>query len=350
MAAVVALAALVASAPNAMADEPTQSVSFTAWTWNVAGHKMNKGSTDNGLVAEAVQSIKRAENGVDFASFNELCYSQYQKIRSELADWNPANGNYARFQEAIPAGSRDTAGHEICQGGAFGKAVFSRYELGKAEYRVFAQESGHTYKSEDGAAHPVPSGLLCAPLAAYPNMKFCSVHITPVSTTAQPFGYRQLVELQTLLDGFAKAEDPADDQTYMVAGDFNAQPDYPRLDRFYDAALNTTPNSKNLGNRGGHRELDDTDTRCVGYGEPTVDSTEGADVPPCGDKPKIDMIFVRTDQLASADYSADTKSIPTCREVDSLGREIKDTSQPCSDHRVLMGHATLKIKVKTPTG
>lgn len=349
MAAVVALAALFVSTPSATADGATQSVPFTAWTWNVAGHKMNNGSTDNGLVDEAVASIKHAENNVDFASFNEMCYGQYQKVRSELATWADS-ANYARFQEAIPAGSRDAAGNKICQGEAFGKAIFSRYELGNAEYHVFAQESGRTYKSADDVTHPVPSGLLCAPLKAYPNMKFCSVHITSVSTTAEPFGYRQLVELQTLLDGFANVDDPTkDDKTYMVAGDFNAQPHYSRLDRFYDVALNNTPNSKNLENRGNHRELDDTDTRCLGYGEWTADSTEGANVPPCGEKPKIDMIFVRTDQLAAAtEYSADTKTIPNCREVDSLGKEIANTSRPCTDHRVLMGHATLEIKIKTP--
>ncbi|MFB6619092.1 endonuclease/exonuclease/phosphatase family protein [Streptomyces sp. NPDC056367] len=317
---------------------------FTAWTWNVSGHKMNRGSTDNGLVDEAVGSIERAGDDVDFASFNEMCHGQYQKVLEELADWNPANRSYARFQEAIPAGSRDSAGREICQGQAYGKALFSRYELGPAEYHVFAQESGHTYQSADGATHPVMSGLLCAPPVAHPNMKFCSVHITPVSTQDQPYGHRQLHELVALLDGFAKVG-----KTYMVAGDFNAQPGYGRLDQFYDRAVNALPGSRNRENRGRHRELDDTDDRCPGNGEWSADTTEGQE-PPCGGGRKLDMIFVRSRQLASSGYTADTRDIPGCREVDARGRAVGGTDRPCTDHRVLIGHAELRIRLPGGSG
>ncbi|MFD4158123.1 endonuclease/exonuclease/phosphatase family protein [Streptomyces hydrogenans] len=338
-----ALAALLTNVVGATAAsaEPT-AVTYTAWTWNVSGHKMNRGATDNGLVEQAAGSIKRPENDVDFVSFNEICYSQYRSIRTALASWNPDNVSYARFQEAIPAGSTDTSEkrNPICGGEAFGKAVFSRHQLGKAEYHTFAQESGLFYRSADGVEHPVRNGMLCAPLVDREAMKFCSVHIGPISTTEKPYGYRQLVELDTLLDGFAAAG-----QTYMVAGDFNAQPHYERLNRFYDEEVPGFPTDEKP-NYGDHRELDDTDPSCPGHGEETS-INPAADVP-CGKKqPKIDMIFVRTDRLASRDYTADAKAVPDCLKLDADGKAEPGTATPCSDHRVVIGRATLLVDQAT---
>ncbi|MFF5505255.1 endonuclease/exonuclease/phosphatase family protein [Streptomyces roseolus] len=348
-----ALAALLTNVVGATAAsaEPT-AVTYTAWTWNISGHKINRGAVDNGLVEQAIGSIKRPENAVDFVSFNEICYSQYRAIRTQLASWNPDNPSYARFQEAIPAGSTDTSSdrNPICSGEAFGKAVFSRHELGRAEYRTFTQESGLFYRSADGVEHAVPNGLLCAPLAARPSMKFCSVHISPISTSdvlaadgktvlvpGKPYGYRQLVELASWLDGSAAAG-----ETYMVAGDFNAQPDYGRLNQFYDEEVNAVPGSVNLGNKGAHRELDDMDSSCPGHGEET--SINPADDVPCGKtQPKIDMIFVRTDRLASRDYTADAKSVPDCAGFAKDGKVDPAIATPCSDHRVLIGRATLLV-------
>ncbi|MFF9339843.1 MULTISPECIES: endonuclease/exonuclease/phosphatase family protein [unclassified Streptomyces] len=338
-----ALAALLTNTAGATAVTPTavtataEAVPYTAWAWNVSGHKMNRGRTDNGLVEEAVGSIRRAENAVDFVSFNEICHSQYRAIRAQLASWNPDNPSYARFQESIPAGSTNGDG-EICGGESFGKALFSRHQLGVAEYRTFAQESGLFYRSADGVEHPVTNGLLCAPLTERPNMRFCSVHIGPISTTEKPYGYRQLVELDTVLDGFTAAG-----QTYMIAGDFNAQPDYDRLNRFYSTEVPEPSGTRaKAPNAGDHRELDDMDASCPGHGEET--SLNPVAELPCGmERPKIDMIFVRADRLASSDYSADSKAVPNCVKVKEDGALDPLATAPCSDHRVLIGKATLLV-------
>ncbi|GGY75372.1 endonuclease/exonuclease/phosphatase family protein [Streptomyces omiyaensis] len=345
LAAVVALLAGVVVATVApkspQAPKGSPAVGFTAWTWNVSGHRLNGGATDNGLVEAAVKSIRKPGSAVDFASFNEICYGQYRRIRAELAGWNPDNTNYARFQEAVPADSTDLSGAPICRGEAFGKAVFSRHALGDAEYRTFEQESGIFYRSGDGVRHPVRNGVLCVPTADRPAMKFCSVHIGPISTRAKPYGYRQLIELDTLLDGFARAG-----ETYMVAGDFNARQYYRRLDRFYDKDVVLPGRPDDEPNRGAHRELDDTDPVCAGYGEWTADgrSADGAAgrEQDCGAKPKIDMIFVRTDRLASRDYSADAEPVPDCRKVRN-GRTVPGSVVPCSDHRAVVGRATLLV-------
>ncbi|MEU2550046.1 endonuclease/exonuclease/phosphatase family protein [Streptomyces roseolus] len=338
-----ALAALLTNATGATAASvEAEAVTYTAWTWNISGHKMNHGRVDSGLVEEAVGSIRRAENAVDFVSFNEICHSQYRAIRTQLASWNPDNPSYARFQEAIPAGSKGADGRSICGGESFGKALFSSHQLGGAEYRTFAQESGLSYWSADGVEHPVMNGLLCAPLAARPTMKFCSVHIGPVSTTERPYGHRQLVELDGILDGFAAAG-----QTYMIAGDFNAEPDYDRLNRFYAKEVPEPAGSrKEADNYGEHRELDDMDVSCPGYGEET--SANPLAGLPCGKpRPKIDMIFVRADRLASPDYSADSKAIPFCTEIDANGALKTGSTEPCSDHRVLIGRAMLLVDPAT---
>ncbi|MFD6248692.1 endonuclease/exonuclease/phosphatase family protein [Streptomyces roseolus] len=350
-----ALAALLTNATGATAvSAEAEAVTYTGWTWNISGHKLNHGRVDSGLVEEAVGSIRRAENAVDFVSFNEICHNQYRAIRAQLASWNPDNPSYARFQEAIPAGSKGADGRSICGGESFGKALFSRHQLGGAEYRTFAQESGLSYWS-DGVEHPVMSGLLCAPLVARSNMKFCSVHISPISTSdvmsedgktvlveGRPYGYRQLVELDGILDGFAAAG-----QTYMIAGDFNAEPDYDRLNRFYAVEVPEPAGSgAKAPNGGDHRELDDLDASCPGYGEET--SANPAAGVPCGmARPKIDMIFARKDRLASPDYSADSKAIPLCTEIDANGALKSENTEPCSDHRVLIGRATLLVDPAT---
>ncbi|GHF79952.1 endonuclease/exonuclease/phosphatase family protein [Streptomyces filamentosus] len=341
--AMVALLTNVTGAAASAQAEP-EAVTYTAWTWNISGHKMNQGRTDNGLVEEAVGSIRRAENAVDFVSFNEICHSQYRSIRTALASWNPDNPSYARFQESIPAGSRDDGpGHaSICGGESFGKAIFSRHELGKAEYRTFAQESGLFYLSADDVLHPVTNGLLCAPLVDRPNMKFCSVHISPVSRAAtpteeaKPYGYRQLAELRGVLDGFAAAG-----QTYMVAGDFNAEPYDGRLNQLYAKGVAAAEPKFSEDNYGAHRELDDLGGSCPGYGEPTSNTPETG--LRCGlPLVKIDMIFVRADRLASGDYTADARTTPDCTAIRN-GVLVPGTTAPCSDHRVLIGRATLLV-------
>lgn len=115
--------------------------------------------------------------------------------------------------------------------------------------------------------------------------------------------------------------------TVILAGDLNNQPDYARLDKWYSSSLNTPYNSANYGS---YRELDDTDTRCAGYGEVTVDNGDNGG--PCGLGRKIDFIFVRENRLVGS-YPGD--SLPISTVCDGY----------CSDHRIVIGAATVDVNL-----
>ncbi|MFD5146172.1 endonuclease/exonuclease/phosphatase family protein [Streptomyces sp. NPDC058401] len=323
-----ALAAVFTSGGAAPAAGTTIAQTYTVWHWNVSGHKINNGSATTGMVAAAVGSIKSQDPSPDFVSFNELCYSQYKAIRDQLNSapnaWTQAT-NYARWSETHPAGTG------ICGGEAFGNALFSKAQLrGEQNYILPAD---YTQAEADSGAYHEDRSLLCAALADQATMKFCTTHITtsnrrlPNPDSAK-INTQQLGAVRNILKGFADAG-----ETYLVAGDFNAEPDMSRM-----GSLMTT-----------HTELDSTDARCLNYGEWTaIDNPEINDpdtgLPPCaanGGNPKIDMILARTDRLVdpAAGFTADTKSIPTTCTVDGK------TNQLCSDHRVLIGTATLSVPV-----
>lgn len=139
----------------------------------------------------------------------------------------------------------------------------------------------------------------------------------------------QLKYMLDILDGFHAAG-----ETYVVAGDFNVQPNYPHLDSYYAPSLNTAANRNNVG---AHRELDDTDTRCPGYGEFTATVTPEK-APPCGDLTKLDLIMARESQIVGT-YTGDSLLTPD----DCVA---PDPADPCSDHRVTIG--TVKVRVIDP--
>ncbi|MEV4753795.1 endonuclease/exonuclease/phosphatase family protein [Micromonospora sp. NPDC049559] len=275
---------------------------YDAWTWNVAGWKMHRGSTTDGLITALANSIRNRDS--DFAALNELCWSQYKAVQSNLrgSGWPQDVENFSRFEP-----HNDTA----CGGEPFGLAIFSRAPLGAANRYALA---------EDGSSER--RKLLCAPLEARPHLRFCTTHITPSNDVinGEKINETQLGEVLARVEAFHAAGD-----TVIIAGDFNAQPHYGRLNPWYAPSLDVANNS---GNTGAYRELDDTDSRCVGYGETTVadGNTEGL----CGQGKKIDLIFVREDRLAGA-YDGDSLSIAT-----SCGG-------PCSDHRILIGTVTVSV-------
>jgi endonuclease/exonuclease/phosphatase family metal-dependent hydrolase len=267
---------------------------YQVWSWNVAGWAMNKALINNGMVSGAVSSIQA--RGAQFVALNEICWQQYKEIQSRLATagWPQDTTNFSRFAEQRA---------DVCNGEAFGEAIFSKFPLGTAQTVLLPQDETKEHRQ-----------LLCAPLVARPQLRFCTAHITPYSTNVQ-----QLQKVLSVLE-----QQNTNGGTTLLAGDLNAQPSWGRLDDWYDADLKT---DVNIQNRGQYRELDDLDPICPGYGEKTTENnTEGQ----CGQSSKIDLIFVRKNHLKGA-YSEDSLAIA----------QNCTGGKPCSDHRIIVGTVTI---------
>ncbi|MGW2278105.1 endonuclease/exonuclease/phosphatase family protein [Streptomyces sp. NPDC001770] len=275
---------------------------YNVWQWNVAGDKIHEGSTTDGLIDQASASI--VNRSADFVSFNELCRGQYDALVTALRaeDWPTDAQNFARFEP-----SREAGNSSVCKGEAFGNALFSKRPLGTAD-RITLPDDGTAEKRN----------LLCAPLTDGSGTRFCTTHITTQGT----YNVAQLEAVRAKLEAYHAAG-----ETVLIAGDFNAQPSYGRLNSFYAPSLDV-PNNGN--NTGAYRELDDNDTgNCLGYGEWTAEGTPGS-APPCGGNAKLDLIFVRESTLAGS-YSGDSLGISTsCTGVAA-----------CSDHRITIGTVTV---------
>ncbi|MFI6537913.1 endonuclease/exonuclease/phosphatase family protein [Nonomuraea sp. NPDC050547] len=276
-------------------------VSHRVWHWNVAGNTMHKGSTTDGLIPAAVSSITGAR--AVFASVNELCQQQFDALiqRLRTAGWPEDPANFARFEATIPG----RAGGP-CQGKAYGIGLFSKKPLGAAD-RITLPYDGNE-----------PRKLLCAPLREQKRLRFCTTH----STFVDAFRLPQLTAIFERMDAYRAAGDQV-----IVAGDFNAAPNFERMNRFYSSQVNT-PN--NDGNTGHFREVDDADAAaCPGYGEGTLQKADGGG--PCRTGTKIDMIFTHDGDYVAASSSGDARPSPTTC-----------AGNACSDHRILTGTVTLR--------
>jgi len=297
---------LGASNWSARALEPAErlGVEYNVWTWNVAGWEMNAGSTTNGMTATAASSILNRD--ADLVAFNELCWSQYLDIKQRLiaAGWPDDTSNFSRFRW-----NNQTS----CGGEALGIAIFTRQPLGQARGTVLPQDSSATRRV-----------LLCAPLTTTADLqRFCTTHITPSNDiiNGSKINEQQLDAARNRLQRYYDE----DDARIIIAGDFNAQPNYGRLNDWYSPTLNV-PNNPN--NTGDYREVDDQDTRCLGYGERTVHPNDNGGE--CFLGKKIDLIFVR-EEYASWYGNGDSLSVgPTCG------------GGPCSDHRIVIGTIVLR--------
>ncbi|MFI6877294.1 endonuclease/exonuclease/phosphatase family protein [Streptomyces sp. NPDC050400] len=294
-------AACGSPAPGPAPHRAPATVTYRVWQWNVAGNTLHHGSTTDGLAEAAASSVVQRRS--DFAAFNEVCHGQFQRIRQQLIDlgWPDDPETFDRFEPGIPGGDPD-----VCGGDSYGIALFSKAPLGPADRRTLPDDGTGERRS-----------LLCAPLADTPHRRLCTTHIgisQDLAENGRLYSENQLDDVLDTFEGYRAAGD-----TVILAGDFNAQPTYDRLRPF-------------LTRHGGHyRELDDSDPdHCPGYGEWTADDVPGT-APPCGDKGKIDMIFVREDAIAGP-YSADALPIPrSCAGVPA-----------CSDHRILTGEVELR--------
>jgi endonuclease/exonuclease/phosphatase family metal-dependent hydrolase len=298
----VGLVAVVVTAVGlAWPAQATMTATYRVLTWNVAGWAMHRGSTTDALVPTITDAVR--DSGAQLVALNEVCEDQYRALVASLraAGWPDDPTDFARFEPHGP---------DYCGGQAFGVAIFSRAPLGTASRYVLSSDG-----TEEGRR------LLCAPLASRGHLRFCTSHITWVNDVVK--GQRatatQLNEVLRRLESFNAAGD-----TVLLAGDLNAQPQYPRLDAWYSPTVATAQNGSNTG---AYRELDDTDPRCPGYGETTTPGTRGG---LCGQSAKIDLILVRANHVAGP-YSADSLDIPACG------------TGPCSDHRALFG--TVRVSV-----
>ncbi|WP_211369739.1 endonuclease/exonuclease/phosphatase family protein [Nonomuraea turkmeniaca] len=295
---------------------------FDVWHWNVAGNKMHHGSTTNGMVARAVASI--LEDDRDLVAFNELCWGQYKAIQSALgsAGWPDDSTNYSRFATILGP----TSG--VCNGSEdFGNAIFSKQPLGPASRFTLPPDGTREQRN-----------LLCAGLLTTPGARFCTTHITTSNVIADNGQKHNVNQLNFVLDQMEAYR--AAGETVIIAGDFNAQPDYGRLNNWYSSSLSTAHNGNNTGH---YRELDDNDpAQCLGYGEWTATGTPG-DAPPCANAEphaKIDLIFVRDDRIAGP-YYGDSRPIPTaCTGIPATPAYPAGS---CSDHRMMTGTVPVLI-------
>jgi len=302
--AVLAVAGATIVAPMAGSASAATVATYNVWQWNVAGQKIHDNSTTDGLITVAANSIRN--RGADFASFNEICWDQYKAMQSNLraSGWPEDVENFSRFEETYPSGHAST-----CGGDSLGVALFSQKPMGTA-LRYTLPDDGRTEKRK----------MLCAPLTALPHLVFCTTHITTYDADHPEYISNQITYVRDKLEALYSAGD-----TTITAGDFNSQPSYNRMDGIYSSAVDTAYNGDNTGH---YHELDDTDTRCIGYGEWTDASRP--DEGPCGLGVKIDFAFVRENKI-SGSYSGDSLDISTaCGGV-------------CSDHRILIGTVTVTI-------
>ncbi|MGI8666072.1 MAG: endonuclease/exonuclease/phosphatase family protein [Jatrophihabitans sp.] len=288
------------------AEAARPSAHYNTWQWNVAGDQLHRGSTTTNMISDAVGSIAGDRN-IDFAAFQELCSNQYHEITSDLASvgW-PTGTSYARF------GGESSDAPGCGSGTTFGVGIFSKAQLGTADY--WGLPTSGTYNGH---------WLVCAPLVAKPHVRFCGVHITAGSEAASQISF-----VLSKIENYR-----ADGDTVIISGDFNTQPNASRLSTF--------------GSK--YTELDSQDSSCSGYGEwsstGTEISTSCATSSTCsasdrGGCAKIDLTFVRTDELSSATaFSADALSIPiNCPEAPATTQYVAGS---CSDHRVVTGDVSV---------
>ncbi|GAA0937365.1 hypothetical protein GCM10009560_46670 [Nonomuraea longicatena] len=275
---------------------------YQIWHWNIAGHGKHLGSTTNGII-QAIGSSIRGRNP-DFVSVNEICHNQYDALIDYLQriNWPQNELNFARYERVTPAGDA-----RYCGGAGYGVAIFSRLALGTADRFTLPQ-----------AAEDKQRKLLCAPVSALPRLRFCTTHLTFVEADQEA----QLGYVHNVLERYRAQND-----TVLIAGDFNLQPHDSPLDTWYTATVNT---DHNKGNRGQYHELDDANPICPGWGEQT---TESNTLGKCGQSRKVDLVFARADKLTA--YRQDSQPIG---HVCGANRD-----KPCSDHRIVNAFATVTV-------
>jgi endonuclease/exonuclease/phosphatase family metal-dependent hydrolase len=173
-----------------------------ACPWNAGRH--GSGTSVERLVRE-VTAFRP-----DLVMLNEVCLSQYARVRKDLARAGWAmDGTYASSLNEVPACGTP---------GAFGSAVLSREDVpdDRRDHRPFRNTGGETYPG-NGRTVPVGRGLLCA------HTRFADAPL--VACTAHTFSKepRQLREIADRLAEFPEH------LPVVLAGDLNLPPSAPAL-------------------------------------------------------------------------------------------------------------------------
>ena len=315
-AAAIAVTAVAVPIVQANADTAAET-SVNTLTWNIEGGY-------NGGFGEQLDEVMKAvkDKDPDFLVVNELCSVQYDSMKERLVEsgWTKAK-NYARYS------TMDT--RKSCNNGKqdkIGFGIFSKQNLKPS------QDGDETQLYADPHSPGRKHFVNCVTPEDSPDVRMCGTHLVPnTGLDGEPndSNVKQVKDLNKTLSSYVD-----DGKAVVVAGDFNARPNWGRLDSIYAESVDTEANS---GNTGAFRELDDDNAdHCLGYGAGTMD---GGDRPePCNQDEgvKIDMIFASEANI-SGDYSAEVLAIPeTCKG------DNDDDVDVCSDHHAVSGTLAFK--------
>lgn len=216
----------------------------TVMSMNVCGVVCRRGEVKNTAAYAARTARNRAASVV---MFQELCYSQFVRIRSLLKK----HGYTGRFGTATRAGTCDN--HDRRYGTGFGVAVFARGATSGTALKRLPTPKGYEPRVLIGTYAKVGGRRTFV----------ASVHLAPSSRGGLD---AQLKSLSAYLNQRAAA--PA-----IVGGDFNAVPTHPGLTKIY---------SRPAGGTGRYLEMDERrGGKPARAGAPTFDA---------GNR-KIDYIF-----------------------------------------------------------
>ena len=179
----------------------------TVMSFNVCGGVCRRGEVDRTASFAARTALRRK---ADVVLLQELCYSQFRKVRSLLA----AEGFSARFaaQTHSPACARDDRRH----GTGFGVAVLVRGRATGTVVRHLPTRAGFE-----------PRLMLGTTATVGGRRTFVAVvHLSPTRRAGLD---RELTVLAGELN--RRTRGPV-----IVGGDFNAMPDHAQMGRFYSAA------------------------------------------------------------------------------------------------------------------
>lgn len=233
---------------------------YRFWQFNMCGQVLSDACPNGGvddardghIVADVRDSIEEFQPaGV---SLNEVCYSQYTKLMSELKErniWEMQGKFITTYDKPYLASGEENK----CEPDNFGNAILSRkWILSSAAYPL---------PTTDGSE---PRRMICV-RAQFPiQTRLCSVHITRYTSDQGA----QIAEVTRVVNQWVAQDGPV-----VLMGDFNVEPDDVALDPLYD--------SSHPYGRGYFQEVDEfheggSACRC---GEATV-----------GESLKYDYIFV----------------------------------------------------------
>lgn len=221
------------------------------------------GVDSRGSVTRMAKVLDAIDNyDPDIVTFNEICYSQYRKIRPDMI----ARGYSSTYATTTTGGACDN--FESAWGRNFGDAVFSKGPVPDTQQRYLLPDS----------TGGEPRQLLCADTKLQGvDCKVCTTHLSNDSMVRKK-------QVRTIAQ---KAKVWVNSTAVIITGDFNAIPSSSEMGLMYSHS----------GGTGVFQEADESDT-CIPYcrdGEITF-----------RDNKKIDYIFFSARHFGG--LTADAKS------------------------------------------